>query len=227
MSKHNNRRKKRFIKERNEYGNIIKDSDNYIKFNFKYFTSGDGYGQSFEEWQKDEILADLNEKLTEVSGKTKVELMQDGTLEIFTNGYPPDSFFERPRALKPLNLRWSRIRLTGRRRLIGFFLPDNSNYETDDKQEKTADSNAEQIIDDIVYEGRILSDIIGKTASVVSMHRPSKEILDADLGSPGFVNSYGYEFFHVFKYVSDSRRRWREPIEDDIEKESFVCLARY
>lgn len=94
----------------------------------------------------------------------------------------------------------------------------------DELSYEDAIGDAEQIIDNIVFEGRILSDIIGKMVSVVSMHRPSKEILDADLEIPGFINSYGHVFFHDFKYVSDSRRRWREPIEDYIEKESFEKL---
>lgn len=48
------------------------------------------------------------------------------------------------------------------------------------------------------------------------MHRPSRETLEADYDIPGIVNSYGKTFFHDFKYLSDSRRRWREPVEDII-----------
>ena len=40
--------------------------------------------------------------------------------------------------------------------------------------------------------------------------------LEADLQIPGMVNSYGQTFFHDFKYLSDSRHRWREPVEDII-----------
>ncbi len=144
MSKRSNSRKDRFIRERNLLGNIIKQSESFIKFNYKYFTSGDGYGQSFEEWQKEEILAELNNKLVSISGKTKIELMQDATLEIYTNGYPLDSFFKKPKALEQLDLQWARVRLTGRRRLIGFFL---KKIEFDDEEErKDTDTNVFYVV---------------------------------------------------------------------------------
>ncbi len=56
--------------------------------------------------------------------------------------------------------------------------------------------------------------------SVVSMHRPSKECLEADLDftEEGMINSYGKTFFQDFKYVSDSRMSWREPVMDYIHK---------
>ena len=46
------------------------------------------------------------------------------------------------------------------------------------------------------------------------MHRPSDLVLgkDIDLGE-GIINSYSNEFFQNFKYVSDSRRNWREDVE--------------
>lgn len=68
----------------------------------------------------------------------------------------------------------------------------------------------------IVHEAGILADICGCPITTVSMHRPSKETLEADLKIPGMVNSYGQTFFHDFKYLSDSRRRWREPVEEII-----------
>lgn len=68
----------------------------------------------------------------------------------------------------------------------------------------------------IVHEANILADVCGCPVTAVSMHRPSKATLEADLKIPGMVNSYGKTFFHDFKYLSDSRRRWREPVEDII-----------
>lgn len=68
----------------------------------------------------------------------------------------------------------------------------------------------------IVHEAGILADICGCPITAVSMHRPSKATLEADLKIRGMVNSYGQTFFHDFKYLSDSRRRWREPVEDII-----------
>ena len=84
--------------------------------------------------------------------------------------------------------------------------------------------NIEKIISNIQYEGKMLEDIIGQSVTTVSMHRPSKGILEENISIPGFINSYGIEFFRNFKYVSDSRRRWREPVEDYIEGEKYERL---
>ena len=56
------------------------------------------------------------------------------------------------------------------------------------------------------------------------MHRPSKAALEADYQIPGIVNSYGKTFFHEFKYLSDSRRCWREPVEDIVRSEAYDRL---
>lgn len=76
-----------------------------------------------------------------------------------------------------------------------------------------ASSSTEELI---LREAGILADICGCPITTVSMHRPSKATLDANLQIPGMVNSYGQTFFQDFKYLSDSRRRWREPVEDII-----------
>lgn len=57
-----------------------------------------------------------------------------------------------------------------------------------------------------------MSALLETVVSTVSMHRPSRTTLEADFRIPGIVNSYGTTFFHDFKYLSDSHRRWREPV---------------
>lgn len=64
----------------------------------------------------------------------------------------------------------------------------------------------------------ILSGILGTEATVFSYHRPSSAVLDADITVPGGVNAYGSGFFRESKYLSDSRRRWREPVEEVIRQ---------
>ena len=71
----------------------------------------------------------------------------------------------------------------------------------------------EETVERILRERDVLSAILQTSVTAVSMHRPSKATLEADLKIPGMVNSYGDTFFHSFKYLSDSRRRWREPVE--------------
>ena len=44
----------------------------------------------------------------------------------------------------------------------------------------------------------------------VSMHRPSKWILDNDIQLKKYINVYNKRYFRDFKYFSDSRRQWKE-----------------
>lgn len=90
------------------------------------------------------------------------------------------------------------------------------------------DEMAYDLIDDVVEtikkETIILSDIIGTPITTVSMHRPSQKTLDGNYDLTPMVNSYGKTFFNDFKYLSDSRRRWREPALDIIKSGQFDRL---
>ena len=44
----------------------------------------------------------------------------------------------------------------------------------------------------------------------VSMHRPSKWILDNNIQLDNYINTYSKIYFKDFKYISDSRRQWKE-----------------
>lgn len=70
-------------------------------------------------------------------------------------------------------------------------------------------------------EAEILSNICGRDVTTVSMHRPSRATIDANIVIPGMTNAYDRRFVDGYKYVSDSRRHWREPIEE------MVSLHRY
>lgn len=82
----------------------------------------------------------------------------------------------------------------------------------------------EEIVESILKECRILGEIIGSPVKSVSMHRPSKDLLGADIQIPGIVNSYSKVFFNEFKYLSDSRRNWREPVMDIIQSDQYARL---
>ena len=82
----------------------------------------------------------------------------------------------------------------------------------------------DQIIQNIIKECGLLSALLETAVSTVSMHRPSRATLDADFQIPGIVNSYGKTFFHDFKYLSDGRRRWREPVLDIIRSGGYERL---
>lgn len=82
----------------------------------------------------------------------------------------------------------------------------------------------DECVEAILKEKEILSGLLNTEITTVSMHRPSAETLAADFKIPGMVNSYGSVFFHNFKYLSDSRRRWREPVEDIVESGQYDRL---
>ena len=80
------------------------------------------------------------------------------------------------------------------------------------------------VVGAIKKEARILADIIGAEITTVSMHRPSQKTLEANYEIPGMINSYSKTFFNDFKYLSDSRRRWREPVLDIIKSRQYDKL---
>lgn len=82
----------------------------------------------------------------------------------------------------------------------------------------------DEVVQNIIKECGILSTILETPVSCVSMHRPSRTTLEANYQIPGVVNSYGKTFFHDFKYLSDSRRRWRDPVEDIIRSGEYDRL---
>lgn len=77
----------------------------------------------------------------------------------------------------------------------------------------------EDIVQAVEKEAALLEQCTGRAVTAVSMHRPSKKTLEADylIGEGTIVNSYGTEFFKKHKYVSDSRRNWREDVLAVIE----------
>jgi len=75
----------------------------------------------------------------------------------------------------------------------------------------------DKIIDRIIAEAELLAYVTCKPVTSVAMHRPTKEIIESDLQIPGMINAYSTKFMKEFKYVSDSRMKWREPVEEYIE----------
>ncbi len=90
------------------------------------------------------------------------------------------------------------------------------------------DLDPDEVVKNIIKECGLLSALLDGTShqkiSCVSMHRPSRATLEADYDIPGIVNSYSKIFFHDFKYLSDSRRRWREPVEEIIRSGMYDRL---
>jgi hypothetical protein len=80
------------------------------------------------------------------------------------------------------------------------------------------------IVKCIQKELGILEQIIERPITVVSMHRPSQSIIEADITIPNAVNSYSQTFFKEFKYISDSRHNWRENPETIVSSGQYKRL---
>ena len=76
----------------------------------------------------------------------------------------------------------------------------------------------------IEKEAIILEKLSGLKINSFSLHRPNAITLESELSIPNFVNSYSRELFKNFKYLSDSRRRWREPVNDIIDSGEYNKL---
>lgn len=73
----------------------------------------------------------------------------------------------------------------------------------------------------ILKERDLLEQVCNRKVSVVSMHRPSKKILEKNLKIPGMINSYSKEFFQDFKYMSDSHMKWQEDVMIYIKEKQY------
>lgn len=101
----------------------------------------------------------------------------------------------------------------------------NIGLHFDEKKYMTEENfNEEYLKECVKKETIILSEIIEKPITSVSMHRPSKKFLNADLSFNGLVNSYSKVFFDDFKYLSDSRMNWREDVEQIVASQKEKAL---
>jgi hypothetical protein len=65
------------------------------------------------------------------------------------------------------------------------------------------------LVRNIQNEVSYLSLIINRPIKYVSMHRPSKNVLETDLQLNQVINTYSKKFFSEYGYISDSRRFWK------------------
>jgi len=76
----------------------------------------------------------------------------------------------------------------------------------------------------IEKESQMLSTILGYEIKSFSLHRPNIATIGKNIEIPGLVNSYSEVFFSQFKYLSDSRMHWREPVEEIIKANQYNHL---
>ena len=63
---------------------------------------------------------------------------------------------------------------------------------------------------DLATNLRVFSEGIGMAVTDFSFHRPAPKLVGKVFEMPGFNNAYSPRYIKEFKYLSDSRRAWRE-----------------
>ncbi|WP_342598762.1 hypothetical protein MHB48_14950 [Psychrobacillus sp. FSL H8-0483] len=76
----------------------------------------------------------------------------------------------------------------------------------------------------VELEAEVLGKLLNTDINVVSMHRPSKLVLENDIQFHKLINSYSSKYFKSMKYVSDSRMNWREDPIETIESGKYEKL---
>lgn len=82
----------------------------------------------------------------------------------------------------------------------------------------------EDLCDAIKHERLLIESIFDIRVKSMSWHIPKKELIGKnipELDEMGLLNAYDPKYFNCYKYVSDSMMRWREPIDEYIEKTTY------
>jgi len=112
------------------------------KFNFAYFIN-DNAGQDFKDWTYKQLY-ELFDKLKEYS-KFSLSHWESENLLIKYLGFPTNTDFTLPKSI-PHQAIWSRFRLEGDSRLIGFVIPDEFKYEEQNKSGYRFDTNTFYVV---------------------------------------------------------------------------------
>jgi len=94
-----------------------------IVFSLKDFDISQG--QSFEDWEKNEILSNLMTRLRIISSYSVTEALQNKILKIYGD-FPTNSEFKHPKHV-PQGVNWAVILIQGKERIAGY-VEDNIFY---------------------------------------------------------------------------------------------------
>lgn len=150
-NKNKNTRANRFLQDIESIPSIEKKEDTISqksKFNFAYFINGDPTGQDFRDWNHKQLY-ELFDKLKEYSKfpLSHWEKQKLGNHPLFVKypQFPTNSDFEKPKSI-PHQAIWSRFRLEGDSRLIGFVLPDEYKDQEQNKSGFRFDTNTFYVV---------------------------------------------------------------------------------
>ncbi|MCO6475430.1 MAG: hypothetical protein J5I94_02360 [Phaeodactylibacter sp.] len=88
-----------------------------VVFSFKDFDRNQG--QSFKEWEMEELLALACEKLSGLSSLTIGQALQQRIIKVYTKtDFPPESGFEHPKHV-PDGVKWASMHIQGKECIIG------------------------------------------------------------------------------------------------------------
>lgn len=81
--------------------------------------------------------------------------------------------------------------------------------------------NNQDIKNYVNKEIKVLEMCLDSKINTVSMHRPSKFVLNNDIKFDNIINCYSNKYFNEYKYLSDARMNWRENVEDIISSNLY------
>lgn len=119
----NRKHKKKLSSSRGRKPKKLEDKsssrERLIVFSFKDFDRNQG--QSFKEWEEEELLAKACEKLSGLNQLTLSQALQEQIIKIYTKvDFPPNSEFTHP-AHVPNGVKWASMHVQGKECIIGYF----------------------------------------------------------------------------------------------------------
>ena len=85
-------------------------------------------------------------------------------------------------------------------------------------------NNIQEFKEFVYREIDLMNKILGFRIKFVSMHRPSNFVLKNNIQFDNVINSYSNIFFNKFKYLSDSRMKWKEDVLKIVKNNKFRKL---
>jgi hypothetical protein len=93
--------------------------DSLIVFSLRNFDNNQG--QTFIDWEKEQLLALAVEKLKSLCQYSVPQAINEGLIKIYTKvPFPPESGFTHPRHVPP-DVDWASMHVQGKPCIIGFF----------------------------------------------------------------------------------------------------------
>ena len=143
--------KKLFFLDSIPQTSLDNDSDKLTlkcKFNFAYFNGNQEVGQSFIDWNHNELVK-LLEKMINYSESSLLYWQNEkaGNYNLFSiyDTFPTNTEFIHPKNI-PHQVKWARFHLENKVRLVGFVVPDEYHDTIHQKTEERFDKNTFYIV---------------------------------------------------------------------------------